>query len=982
MIQAGPGVAGNDFTESLTCLVEPVLDGLAADLASVPGLGGVEREAIRNGAGAALYEAVHRKLCRTLVLELNAARESGQLSAADSRGRWAEFIAMTAGRQYWDSLAVHYPTMLERVDVMLANRRAAALALGRRLAADRGALGALAGAADHSNGARTGGSGDLGDLVEARFGAGDSHRGGQSVVLLRFAGGQAVYKPRSVEVDQVLDGVLREVFGDERERIRVPAVVVARGAGVGGDDHGSDYGWAQYVEHRYCEDDAQLARFYRGIGHWLALMQLLGGSDLHAENVIASGPVPVVVDCETLFTPVLPPPPSGLGLAVDRAAALVEGTVLRTGILPSRGIALGWRGVDSSAVGSRPGQQPVAERPVLLDGGTDRARIGLEPVDVGVVVASHPSEQPSLAAYWNRVLDGYGEASERLRAMDRDDALAPLVERFAHCPVRAVLRGTEAYAEIGRMLWHPVSLHDPRTAVDRATLLMTRMAESLPGAPDDPRVVEAEVAELLVGDVPYFATTPARGRLTGPAGTGWLAERDLVAEVLARWRGVDVELDRAVIGAALVTAYLNEGAKSGGKRMSSGSLGTADLDRRRRALAADLLARVRDSALHAEDGTVTWIAPVLDLTGWGVQPLGQDLYGGLAGVAVLLAAYRHETGAGRADPVDGLAPLLDATLRTIRAAEDFADRNRTSELRLRPAPPGGYLGLGSQMWSWLTLRHLGAAPDGVDRAAALAAGVLDEAVAEDEENDLLVGSAGAIVPLLLLAEATGEKRWLRQAAAVGGRLVARARRRDGRAHWICARWPHGMGGFVHGTTGIGWALARLALATGAQQYAEVAQEAFAFEEALWDEGRAGWLDLREPGQTVAAWCHGAVGIGLAAADLERRGWPAPPRPVLDRAAAATVRQGFGWNHTLCHGDLGSWEVVAAAVPQAERAQLDARVLGSVETNGPVSGMARDAFSPGLLGGLGGVAYQLLRMHRDSTLPSPLTLGEPGAGRYR
>ncbi|HEV2346769.1 MAG TPA: type 2 lanthipeptide synthetase LanM family protein [Actinocrinis sp.] len=982
MIQPGPGVTGSDFTESLACLVEPVLDGLAADLASVPGLGAAEREAIRQGAGAALYETAHRKLCRTLVLELNAARESGQLYAQDSEGRWAEFIAMSASRRYWESLAVHYPTMLGRVDAMLANRRAAALALGRRLAADRSALTALAAAAERGDEAAAGGGGALGDLVEARFGAGDSHRGGQSVVLLRFAGGQAVYKPRSVQVDRVLDGVLREVFGDEPERIRVPAVVVARDAGGGHAGHGSEYGWAQYAEHRYCEDDAQLARFYRGIGHWLALMQLLGGSDLHAENVIANGPVPVVVDCETLFTPVLPPPPSGLGLAVDRAAALVEGTVLRTGILPNRGIALGWRGVDSSAVGSLPGQQPVAERPVLLDGGTDRARIGSQPVGVGGVVASHPSEQPSLAAYWNRVLDGYGEASERLRAMDRDGVLAPLVARFAHCQVRAVLRGTETYAEIGRMLWHPVSLHDPQTAVDRAALLMTKMAESLPGAPDDPRVVEAEVAELLVGDVPYFATTPTRGRLTGPAGLGWLPERDLVAEVLARWRGVDAELDRRVIGAALVTAYLNEGAPSGGAQMLSGPLGTADLDRRRRTLAADLLTRVRDSALHAEDGTVTWIAPVLDLTGWGVQPLGQDMYGGLAGVAVLLAAYRHETAAGRADPVDGLAPLLDATLRTIRAAEDFADRNRTSELRLRPAPPGGYLGLGSQMWSWLTLHHLGAAPDGVDRAAALAAGVLEEAVAEDEENDLLVGSSGAIVPLLLLAEAAGEKRWLRQAAVAGDRLVERARRRDGRAYWVCTRWPRGMGGFAHGATGIGWALARLALATGTQQYADVAQEAFAFEEALWDEGQAGWLDLREPGQTVAAWCHGAVGIGLAAADLERRGWPAPRRPVLDRAVAATARQGFGWNHTLCHGDLGGWEVVAATTPEAGRAELDARILGSVETNGPVSGMARDAFSPGLLGGLGGVAYQLLRMHGDSALPSPLTLGEPDTRRYR
>lgn len=968
MIQPGRGVGASDFTESLACLVEPVLDGLAADLAGVSGLGRAEREVIRRGAGEALYESVHRKLCRTLVLELNAAREAGQLTAADSAGRWDEFIAASASRQYWEALGVHYPTMLGRTEVLMANRRAAALALGRRLAADREALGAFAGGSQAA--------GDLGDLAEAQFGAGDSHRGGQSVVLLTFVGGRAVYKPHSVRVDQVLDGVLGAVFDDAQDRIRVPAVMVARDRG-----DGDEYGWTQHVEHQYCENDAQLSRFYRGIGHWLAMMQLLGGSDLHAENLIACGPVPVVVDCETLFTPVVPAPPSGLGLAADRAVALVEGTVLRTGLLPSRGIALGWRGVDSSAVGSLPGEQPVAERPVLLDGGTDRARIGSELVDLDGVVASHPSQQPSLVTYWNRVLDGFGEATQRLQALDRDGALAPLVARFSHCPVRVVLRGTEAYAEIGRMLWHPVSLHDPQAAADRAALLLARMAESLPGAPDDPRVIEAETAELLVGDIPYFATTPAHGRLTGPAGVGWLPERDLIADALERWRERDVALDRDVIGATLVAAYLNEGAKVGGKTMSSGTLSTADLDRRRRTLAASVMARVRDSALHGEDGTVTWIAPVLNLTGWAVQPLGQDMYGGLAGVAVLLAAYRQETEAGRADPVDGLDPLLEATLRSIRAAEEVADSYRTSELQLRTAPPGGYLGLGSQIWSWLTLHHLGAAPDGLERAAALAADTLLEAVAEDEENDLLVGSAGAIVPLLQLAAATADQRWLRQASDVGDRLIARAERRDGSAHWACVRWPRGMGGFSHGATGIGWALARLALETGSPTHAEAAREAFAFEETLWDERLEGWLDLRDPGQTVAAWCHGSVGIGLAAADLQQRGWPLPQRPVLDRAAMVTARQGFGWNHTMCHGDMGSWEAVRMDAPDAERARLDANVLGSLETNGPVSGMARDAFSPGLLAGLGGVAYQLLRMHHDSVLPSPLTLGEPGPQRY-
>ncbi|MFP2903354.1 hypothetical protein [Corallococcus sp. 4LFB] len=40
----------------------------------------------------------------------------------------------------------------------------------------------------------------------------------------------------------------------------------------------------------------------------------------------------------------------------------------------------------------------------------------------------------------------------------------------------------------------------------------------------------------------------------------------------------------------------------------------------------------------------------------------------------------------------------------------------------------------------------------------------------------------------------------------------------------------------------------------------------------------------------------------------------------------------------------------------------------------MAGLARDAFSPGLMAGLGGVIHTLLRMHPESRLVSPLLLG--------
>ncbi|MBW8803892.1 MAG: type 2 lantipeptide synthetase LanM family protein [Catenulisporales bacterium] len=955
-----------EFAGALGRLVEPVTADLAARLAGLAAFAERERTAIVEATARAVTETVHRKVSRVLLLELNAAGLAGRLTAESQAERWTEFLALADDPAFWRSLSRRYPTLNQRLDVVMERRARAAWTLAERLAADRHKVTALIGS-------------DSAELVHVEFGAGDTHRGGQSVAILDFGEAKVVYKPRPVDVDRALARLLNTLFSEvpAAERIRVPAAI------------GTDYGWAEFIPHRYCATDAELATFYRNVGHWLAVMRLLGGSDLHTENVIAHGPVPVVVDCETLFSTLPDAPPTGLGEAVDTAAKLVDETVLRVGMLPNRGSALGWRGVDSSSVGALPDEQPAGRMPVILDAGSDRARLGFAKA-AAQPAASLPTPKPVLTDYWERVAEGFDEACARLAAADADGRLEPAVEAFGDCRIRMVLRSTEAYEEVARMLWHPISLHDEPAAVDRATELFVRMAEQSPAAPSDPAVIAAEIADLLHGDIPYFGTTPGVGRLTGPGGTHWLPGQDLVANALEHWRGADLAFDRGIIRATLVSAYLNADwtMPSGGLRRPAAT-DPRNLDRRRTALAADLVRQVRDTATRGSDGTATWIAPVLSLNGWVVQPLSRDLYTGVPGVALLLAAYRHEVERGRADPVDGVSGLFDAAVHTMRLAGERSAKLRSSGPAIRPREPGGWVGLGSELWTWLTLRHLGAIGDeALDRARDLAA-LIPEAIGDAEEYELVAGPAGAIVPLLDLAAVTGERRWADVAAHIGTVLCDAALPKDVGVAWPAERWPGGLGGCAHGASGIGWALARLALATGDGRAAQTARAAFAFEESCYDAEAGGWLDLREiePGLTADAWCHGSVGIALTAADLARRGWKAdgealPRADVLPRAAVAAYAKGMGWNHTLCHGELGVWELMDAALragcapPGVERDTFEASIIAGLEENGAVSGMARDAFSPAMMSGLGGVAYQLLRMAEGSELPSVLVLDDP------
>ena len=950
-----------DFIPSLGCLLARSIEELATQLETVADLNARERGIILTHTRDTLQTLLHGKLTRVLLLELNAARVAGKLAGGDPAQRWNDFIGASAQPEFWEQLHLHYPTLRARVDTIVRNRCAASLDFARRWAADRAELAPLCGAA-------------AGELHDLSFGAGDSHCGGLTVALVRCAGGRVVYKPRPLGVDAALQTFVDELAVDHGHAldVRVPRVLPRE-----------DYGWAEFVEHRYAADDDELRAFYRGIGQWLAIMHLLGASDLHAENLIASGGVPVVVDCETLFTPKVTLPPSELGNALDRASELVAGTVLNIGLLPGRAQSLGWRGIDYSGMGSLPGQQPMMPQPAIVGAGTDEAHLGTTLVPVPIA-QNHPSQQPALALFWPQALDAFKELTATLQRIDREGRLQPRLRAFADCRVRVVLRPTEVYAEIGRMLWHPVSLHDEAQARARGEGLLAKMAANVISAPSDPAVIRAEIDDLMIGDIPFFWTTVADGRLRGPGGTTWLEPGDLAEAALAHWRASDFAFEFNVIRAAMVSAYLNDGWSAHLGALQPSTVRSGDVDARRRALTARILRGLMSNAIRGDDGSVAWIAPVLGAAGWSVQPLAMDLYGGLSGVALLVGAYLRETAAGRAESIDGLDTLFEGVQHALRLAELKVDKNRRDSVKTRPPTPGIYIGLGSQIWTLLVLDHWKrGSGDELARARALAEGMFDAAAADDM-NDLLTGKAGAIPALLALAEATNDSRYLAMACELGDRLVELAHHKDGYAYWVHEQmWPNGIGGYSHGVTGVGWALTKLARASGDARYADLAEAAFKFEDTLFDEEEQNWVDLRNLGgpKAAAVWCHGSAGIGLAHLDIDPELEAPRSRLLLRRAAAATAGTGIGWNHCLCHGDTSAWELLDRAIVLGEapagltRDGLVEQLLSSLEEFGPSCGLTREVYVPGLLPGLGGVAYQLLRTHPDSDLPSVLTIGD-------
>ncbi|KAG1247060.1 hypothetical protein G6F68_014368 [Rhizopus microsporus] len=94
-----------------------------------------------------------------------------------------------------------------------------------------------------------------------------------------------------------------------------------------------------------------------------------------------------------------------------------------------------------------------------------------------------------------------------------------------------------AYAELGRMLWHPASLHNEAQAVERAVDLLVRNAAVSPAAPSDLDTVRGEVDDLRYGDIPIFAS---------------LLDAPRIHSIVANWRAMRIDLEEVTIRSTLL----------------------------------------------------------------------------------------------------------------------------------------------------------------------------------------------------------------------------------------------------------------------------------------------------------------------------------------------------------------------------------------------------------------------------------------------
>lgn len=936
---------GSDLLSQGLTRIQPTSQLLPSDTASV-----------RDLFLPHLLLSLQQVTLRTLILELHVARLEERLSGDTPKERFSNFLQQLRQPAQLYALLREYPLMTRSLLTIIHHWADYSLEIIQHLCADWDDI------------CRTFAvKADPGNLVEVQIGAGDTHRRGRSVAILRFhSGWQLVYKPRSLSLDQHFQEVLAWVNTlGIAQPLRPLAILNKR-----------THGWAEFVQVQDCAAQEEVSRFYERQGSYLALLYALDAADFHHQNILAAGEHPLLVDLEALFHS---RPEESDPAAKGSIKHPIGYSVLRTGLLPSRTrVEEGKAGIDISGLGGQEGQFLPRPVPTWKESGTDQMHLQPEPYEIpsGWNRPKLPGQNIDIINYSSVILKGFTEMY-RLLVRHREEWLDVILPRFEHDEVRIILRHTQTYATLLSESSHP----DRQREAFACERLFDHLWDDVPYQSHLRQVIHAERKDLWRGDVPLFVTQPASKDLFTSQGESipdFCSEpgMEFVKRRIKEMDERDLALQQWVIQASLVTTIMGD-ARTPSVTFPPLSSRPATCEQLIQAASA-IGTRLDALAIRGEWGK-NWlgIGVVTDTQRgaiWQVTPGSSTLYDGLPGIILFLSYLGKITGESR---------YLDLANLALLALDGQIDRSKFYRVTQHI---GGFSGLGSLVYLFSHLSVLHGEDAFLERARQFVEEI-EPLIEQDKRFDMINGAAGCISSLLAFYQVAPSPRTLEVVTRCGEHLLANAHSIAGGLGWYPFQDKVAPAGFAHGVAGIALSLFQLAQASRQERFFEAAQAALTYERSLFSEEQGNWRRFLEPGKYdfPVTWCYGASGIGLARLACLPYLDNEQIRQEIHIALTTTLQKGFGHNHSLCHGDLGNLEVLLAATQtsgnsayQEEITRLATLILGSTQDQGWVTGVPLGVETPGLMNGLAGMGYQLLRLAEPERVPSVLQLAPPFA----
>jgi type 2 lantibiotic biosynthesis protein LanM len=796
----------------------------------------------------------------------------------------------------------------------------------------------------------------ISQIKSFKLGKSDYHAGGKTVVIvdLELTNSEPatiVYKPRCIKSEAAMQGLLENLNRNEVLDFATYQVLCKDG-----------YGYAEFIPsgRNNVQNEDEIERFYRQLGGYLAIFHILGGGDLHFENILVADGSAFICDCETVLE-VLPQ-------RRDKFLDTVFDSVFKTAMLEWPRANADGASSEMSISGYKGGES--YQLPFVVPKINDRRMslaVGVHYQD-GVWIESEATNRVYYNGqlvnpqdYKNCIVDGFNRVYSWFQE-NPVKATTLLQKLFSSSLVRFINWGTQAYFKLIVAARHPKCLADP-LEVD---LLFNSLMEHRRQWDEKGRLAELELTAMWQLDIPIFT-----------------AKADSSDELIYNYQK---PLPNILAISPLDNAIRRIQKLSTENRVRQNqyiyaSLSTDEIN------SPYFIASAVNYAQHIGWQLLELLQPTSSKAPWKTYEftatekrfvdISADLYDGTAGICLFLAY------------LDAIEPQPEFRQAAERALAYSIEQRNTKLI-------GAFQGATGLIYLLTHLTQLWNKPELLDLAVSLSDELMPR-ISDDRYFDILHGVAGIIPVMLNLAEATFGK-GLDCAERCAQHLLKHATHKDDTLSWLHNPPELAQGnltGFSHGAGGMGWTLIWLGCYTNQPEYIAAGRQAFAYEASQFDPDERDWYDLRTSalalnpnGRHFAnAWCSGAAGIGLS----RIASWAALGKTddeiLRDAYIAlnATVRnfQKLG-NDSLCHGKAGNAELLLriAKLKDEPYLQMEANVQAQAQWRNFekaqrwVCGISGNDVLPGLMLGLAGIGMHFLRLAYPEQVPSPLLLDPP------
>lgn len=811
----------------------------------------------------------------------------------------------------------------------------------------------------------------LGRLNHVGLGMSDPHHEGRTVVSLLFSSGfKLIYKPKNLKTEagflNVIDWLNRNGSPFKMKVLKIL--------------NRSEYGWIEFAQTKSCRSEDQLKRYYTKTGMLLSLVYFMDGTDCHAENVIASGEDPVLIDMESMFQHSSNDWSETEVKKSSRFMAenILDQSVLRTALLPMWIPAKEGKCYDISPLAPSKAQPTGFRYATWKKINTDQMHAEKEEtlLDMTEHLPVFKGKRVSVEKYQSQFIAGF-EAMYQLIASKRTELEKGPLKKFKNCFTRYIFRPTNVYAQLILRLSDVDLL---KNGIDQSIAIevLTRNLVSVHNQKSQKPLLAAYNAErtsLERGDIPcFYGETNGMGLFSDNkkvvSGFFQIPSLKRVQARLKQASEKDLALQTQFIKGSLYSRFFDPLNKKRKKSHKKPSLNGKHLFSEQEYLveAEKIAQQIMAESISDGEGSVSWVGLGLNpLTErMQIQPMVENLYDGQCGIALFFASLYSVTSQKQ------YKEFALSTIQSIR--KTLKNRSASSALarRIGLGICGGVTGI---LYSFVKMSQYLKEPQLKKEAATLVDTITPKLIEEDQMLDVEAGSAGAIIGLLSLST----QKALNKAILCGDHLLkTRIQTASGHRAWKILGLDYPLTGFSHGAAGFAYALNRLYQATKKKKYLEAAQEAIQFENHCFSKKEKNWPDLRfEPTGYLSNWCHGGAGIALArlGSDTTRS------NKDIQLGINSLLKQDVaGFDH-LCCGTAGRIDTLIEASIKLNQPKLlteakrradwflkRAKNKNSfsiiVSANGKLQSMS-------LFQGLSGIGYQCLRLAYPKKIPSVL-----------